>query len=240
MGRAFEYRKASKLKRWGNMARVFTKIGKAIEMSVKQAGPDPANNTRLRLLLQNAKAENMPKDTVERAIKRAVSKDTSDYKEMVYEGYGPHGIAVMVETATDNPTRTVANVRSYFNKVGGTLGTSGSVGFMFEHKTIFKTPIKEEIDIDQLELDLLDFEADEVFADDEGQINIYAPFESYGQIQAYLEEHNMEITSGEFIRIPTETKELNEEQRQGIVKLLEKLEEDEDVVNVFHNMKEEE
>ena len=215
MGRAFEYRKATKLKRWGHMARTFTKIGKAIEVSVQQAGPDPASNTRLRLLIQNAKAENMPKDNIERAIKRAISKDTSDYKEMVYEGYGPHGIAILVETATDNPTRTVANVRSYFNKMGGALGTSGSVSFMFVHKAIFKTPYKEDIDLDQLELDLIDFEVDEVFVDDENQINIYGPFESYGQIQAYLEGHGMEITSGEFIRIPTDTKELPEEQQEA-------------------------
>ena len=220
MGRAFEYRKATKLKRWGHMARTFTKIGKAIEVSVQQAGPDPASNTRLRLLIQNAKAENMPKDNIERAIKRAISKDTSDYKEMVYEGYGPHGIAILVETATDNPTRTVANVRSYFNKMGGALGTSGSVSFMFVHKAIFKTPYKEDIDLDQLELDLIDFEVDEVFVDDENQINIYGPFESYGQIQAYLEGHGMEITSGEFIRIPTDTKELPEEQRQSVHKLI--------------------
>ena len=239
MGRAFEYRKAAKLKRWGHMARTFTRIGKAIEMSVKAAGPDPANNTRLRLLIQNAKAENMPKDNIERAIKRAISKDAADYKEMVYEGYGPHGIAIMVETATDNPTRTVANVRSYFNKLGGTLGTSGSVGFMFEHKAIFKTPMKEGINLEELELELIDFEVDEVFVDDENFINISGPFESFGQIQAYLEEHGMEITSGEFIRLPTDTKELPEDQRQSVEKLIEKLEEDDDVVNVFHNMKEE-
>lgn len=240
MGRAFEYRKATKMKRWGNMARVFTKLGKAIEMSVKESGPDPGNNTRLRLLIQNAKAENMPKDNIDRAIKRAISKDTSDYKEMVYEGYGPHGIAIIVETATDNPTRTVANIRSYFNKLGGTLGTSGSVAFMFDHKTIFKTPFKEGMDIEALELELIDFEVDEVFVDDENQVNIYGPFEAYGQIQSYLENNNMEITSGEFIRIPTDIKELNEEQSQGIHKLIEKLEEDDDVVNVFHNMIEEE
>lgn len=240
MGRAFEYRKATKMKRWGNMARVFTKLGKAIEMSVKESGPDPDNNTRLRLLIQNAKAENMPKDNIDRAIKRAISKDTSDYKEMVYEGYGPHGIAIIVETATDNPTRTVANIRSYFNKQGGTLGTSGSVAFMFDHKTIFKTPFKEGMDIEALELELIDFEVDDVFVDDENQVNIYGPFEAYGQIQSYLESNNMEITSGEFIRIPTDTKELTEEQSQGIQKLLEKLEDDDDVVNVFHNMKEEE
>ena len=240
MGRAFEYRKAAKLKRWGHMARTFTKIGKAIEVAVKQAGPDPASNIRLRLQIQNAKSENMPKDNIERAIKRATTNEVGDYKEMVYEGYGPHGIAILVETATDNPTRTVANVRSYFNKMGGTLGNSGSVSFMFEHKAIFKTPYKEGIDLEQLELDLIDFEVDEVFVDDENQINIYGPFESYGNIQAYLEDHGMTITSGEFVRIPTDTKEVTPEQRESIHKLIDKLEEDDDVVNVFHNMKEEE
>src|SRR5512142_3397692 len=152
MGRAFEYRKARKLKRWGTMAKTFTKIGKEIAMSVKTSGPDPASNSRLRVLIQNAKAANMPKENVERAIKKASSKEQEDYKEVVYEGYGPHGIAVLVETATDNPTRTVANVRLYFNKYGGSLGTSGSVGFMFEHKCIFKVKAKEGIDLEELEL----------------------------------------------------------------------------------------
>ncbi len=239
MGRAFEYRKARKLKRWGNMARTFTKLGKEIEIAVKAGGPDPGGNTRLRVLIQNAKAANMPKENIERAIKRAISKDTADYKEMVYEGYGPHGIAIIVETATDNTTRTVANVRSYFNKFGGSLGTSGSVSFMFEHKCVFKTPFKEGIDLDELELELIDCDVDEVFVDDEEKINIYGTFEAYGTIQAYLEEHDMEITSGEFVRIPMDTKEVTPEQREGIEKLIEKLEEDDDVVNVFHNMKEE-
>ncbi len=221
------------------MARTFTRIGREIEIAVKAGGPDPSGNTRLRVLIQNAKAENMPKENVERAIKRAVSKDTADYKEMVYEGYGPFGIAVIVETATDNTTRTVANVRSIFNKCGGSLGTSGSVGFMFEHKCVFKTPFREGSDLDELELELIDYDVEEVFAD-EGQINIYAPFEAYGKIQGYLEEHGMEITSGEFVRIPTDTKELTPEQRESIEKLVERLEEDDDVVNVYHNMKESE
>ena len=219
------------------MARTLTKDGKAIEVAVKQAGPDPASNIRLRLLIQNAKSENMPKDNIERAIKRATTNEVGDYKEMVYEGYGPHGIAILVETATDNPTRTVANVRSYFNKMGGTLGNSGSVSFMFEHKAIFKTPYKEGIDLEQLELDLIDFEVDEVFVDDENQINIYGPFESYGNIQAYLEDHGMTITSGAFVRIPTDTKEVTPEQRESNHKLTDKVEEDDDGVNVVHNMK---
>lgn len=239
MGRAFEYRKARKLKRWGNMARTFTKLGKEIEIAVKAGGPDPGGNTRLRVLIQNAKAANMPKENVERAIKRAVSKDTADYKEMVYEGYAPFGIAMIIETATDNTTRTVANVRSYFNKAGGSLGTTGSVDFMFDHKCVFKIPASDTIDLEELELELIDFGVDEVFVDG-GEINIYGPFDAYGKIQAYIEEKGYELISGEFVRLPMDTKEVNEEQRASIEKLIERFEEDDDVVNVFHNMKESE
>jgi len=237
MGRAFEYRKARKLKRWGTMAKTFTKLGKEIAIAVKTNGPDPVANSRLRVLIQNAKAANMPKDNVERAIKRAVSKDQADYKELVYEGYGPYGIAILVETATDNPTRTVANVRSYFNKCNGSLGTSGSVEFMFEHKCNFKVKGKEGLDLEELELELIDLGVQEIFAEDE-DIIIYGEFESFGPIQKYLEENDFELVSAEFERIPSETKELNEEQMAEIEKLLGKLEEDEDVTNVFHNMKE--
>ena len=237
MGRAFEYRKARKLKRWGNMARTFTKLGKEIAIAVKAGGPDPGGNTRLRVLIQNAKAANMPKENIERAIKRATSKEMGDYKEMVYEGYAPYGIAVIVETATDNTTRTVANVRNCFNKCGGSLGTSGSVSFLFEHKCVFKIAQKEVLDIESLELELIDCGVDEVF-NDESEIVIYAPFEAYGTIQKYLEDHNIEIISGEFERIPLDTKEVTEEQRASVEKLIERLEEDEDVTNVFHNMKE--
>lgn len=239
MGRAFEYRKARKMKRWGSMARTFTKLGKEIEIAVKAGGPDPSANTRLRVLIQNAKAANMPKENVERAVKRATSKDTADYKEMVYEGYGPFGIAMVVETATDNTTRTVANVRSYFNKSGGSLGTTGSVDFMFDHKCIFKIKESEGIDLDELELELIDLGVDEVFAE-EGEIVIYGRFDAYGKIQAYIEEHGYELISGEFERIPMDTKEVTAEQRASIEKLIEKFEEDEDVVNVYHNMKESE
>lgn len=235
MGRAFEYRKATKLKRWGNMARVFTKLGKGIEMAVKEGGPDPGANTRLRMLIHTAKSENMPKDNIERAIKRATSKDTADYKEMIYEGYGPGGIAMMVETATDNTTRTVANVRSYFNKHGGTLGTSGSVAFMFDHKCTFKFANAKGTDPEELELELIDFGVDEMEVEEDG-ITIEAPFESYGEIQKYLEDNGYEILSGEFLRLPSETKEVSAEQREQLEKLIEKLEEDDDVVNVFHNM----
>lgn len=237
MGRAFEYRKARKMKRWGTMAKVFTKIGKEIAMCVKSAGPDPVSNSRLRVLIQNAKAANMPKENVERAIKKASSKDQEDFKEVVYEGYGPHGIAILVETATDNPTRTVANVRMYFSKYGGAMGTSGSVSFMFEHKCVFKIKPIDGLDLEELELEMIDFGISEIFAE-EDSIVIYGEFEAFGPIQKYIEEHNYEIISAEFERIPNDTKELSEEQVASIEKLLEKLEEDEDVTNVFHNMKE--
>jgi YebC/PmpR family DNA-binding regulatory protein len=236
MGRAFEYRKARKLKRWGSMAKTFTRIGKDITIAVKAAGPDPVANSRLRVLIQNAKAANMPKENVERAIKKASSKDQADYKEVIYEGYGPFGIAVLVETSTDNPTRTVANVRMNFNKYGGSLGTSGSVAFMFEHKCIFKVKPKEGIDLEELELEMIDCGVSEIFAE-EDTIIIYGEFESFGPIQKYLEDNKFEIISAEFERIPNDTKELNEEQVAAVEKLLEKLEEDEDVNVVFHNMK---
>jgi YebC/PmpR family DNA-binding regulatory protein len=236
MGRAFEYRKARKMKRWGSMARTFTKIGKEIAICIKSAGPDPSSNSRLRVLMQNAKNASMPKENIERAIKKATSKDQTDYKEVVYEGYAPFGIAVLVETATDNTTRTVANVRSYFNRTGGSLGTSGCVEYMFEHKCLFKVKNKEGIDLEELEFEMIDLGVQEVFAEDDNII-IYGDFEAFGPIQKYIEENDYEIVNAEFERIPTELKELNEEQIAGVEKLLEKLEEDEDVTNVYHNMK---
>jgi YebC/PmpR family DNA-binding regulatory protein len=236
MGRAFEYRKARKLKRWGNMARVFTKLGKEISIAVKAGGPDPNSNPRLRALMQNAKAENMPKDNVERAIKKAISKDEADYKEMVYEGYAPHGIAVVVETATDNPTRTVANIRSYFNKLGGSLGITGSLSFLFDRKSVFKITPKPDVDPEELELELIDYGVDEIFAE-ESEIIIYGEFEAFNRIQKYLEENNFEIISSEFERIPNDTKELGEEEQAQVMKLIERIEDDEDVQSVFHNMK---
>jgi YebC/PmpR family DNA-binding regulatory protein len=237
MGRAFEYRKAKKMKRWGSMAKTFTKIGKDITISVKSGGPDPNMNPRLRLLIQNAKSANMPKENVERAIKKASSPDTSDYKEVVYEGYGPHGIAVVVETTTDNPTRTVANVRSYFTRNGGSLGTSGSLSFMFEHKSIFKLVNKEGIDLEELELELIDLGLSEIFAEDD-HIIAYGEFESFGALQHYFEDNGFEIESAEFERIPTQTKPLNAEQAADLDKMLAKFEDDEDVSNVYHNMRE--
>jgi YebC/PmpR family DNA-binding regulatory protein len=235
MGRAFEYRKARKLKRWGNMARVFTRIGREITMAAKAGGPDPENNPRLRLAIQNARAENMPKENVERAIKKATDKDMKDYKEIVYEGKGPHGVAIVVETATDNPTRTVANVRSYFTKFGGSLGTTGMLDFMFERKCSFQIEIKEGIDLEELELELIDYGVDEVFSE-EDSIMIFAEFTNFGPIQKYLEENDFIIKSFRFERIPTETKPLDDEQLKEVEKLIEKLEEDDDVNNVFHNI----
>ncbi len=238
MGRAFEYRKATKLKRWGNMARVFTKLGRQITIAAKDGGPEPDTNPRLRVLMQQAKKENMPKENVERAIKKAISKDEADYKEMNYEGYGPFGIAIFVETATDNPTRTVANVRSYFNKHNGSLGTSGSLEFLFDHKCVFKIAAKDGVSLEDLELELIDYGVDEV-DQDEDEIILYGEFKSYSDIQKYLEENGFEIHSAEFERIPNDLKELSKEQQEQIQKLLDKFEEDDDVQNVFHNMKEE-
>lgn len=244
MGRAFEYRKARKLKRWGNMSRTFTRIGKEITIAAKAGGPDPDTNPRLRVLMQNAKAANMPKDTVERAIKKATDKDAGDYKEITYEGYGPHGIAIFVEAATDNNTRTVANVRSYFTKHGGSLGTQGSLTFLFDHKSVFKIKPKDGVSLEDLELELIDYGVDELedIVDEESgeeQVILYGAFEEYSNIQKYLEDNGFEIISSEFERIPNDVKEVTPEQRAAIEKLLEKIEEDEDVQNVFHNMKEE-
>ena len=237
MGRAFEFRKERKFKRWGNMSRVFTRLGKELAIAAKSGGPDPDNNPRLRAIIQTARSENMPKENIERAIKRAVEKDHSDYKEVVYEGYGPHGIAFLIETATDNPTRTVANIRSYFSKHGGSLGTSGSVEFMFDHKSVFKIRETPALDLEELELELIDAGGEEIFAD-EGEVMIYGTFESYGAIQKFLEERKFELISGGFERIPTgELKELSPEQKAEIEKLTEKFEEDDDVQNVYTNMK---
>jgi YebC/PmpR family DNA-binding regulatory protein len=236
MGRAFEFRKARKMKRWSAMSKAFTRIGKDIVMAVKEGGPDPASNSRLRAVIQNAKSVNMPKDNVERAIKKASDKNQGDYKEVLFEGYAPHGIAILVETATDNNTRTVANVRSYFNKCDGSLGTSGSVVFMFDHTCNFRIPA-DGIDVEELELEMIDFGVEEVFADDDG-ILIYAPFESFGAIQNELESRNLEILSSGFERIPQVTKALTPEEAADVEKLLEKIEEDDDVQNVYHTMEE--
>ena len=235
MGRAFEFRKARKMKRWSAMSKAFTRIGKDIVIAVKEGGPDPDSNSKLRAVIQNAKSVNMPKDNIERAIKRASDKSVGDYKEILFEGYGPSGIAILVETATDNNTRTVANIRSYFNKHNGNLGTSGSVIFMFDHTCNFKIN-KENIDIENLEFDLIDFGVEEVFEEDES-ILIYGPFDNFGEIQKELESKEIEIISSGFDRIPNNLKEISNEDREENEKLLEKIENDDDVQNVFHNIK---
>ncbi len=236
MGRAFEFRKARKMKRWSAMSKAFTRIGKDIVMAVKEGGPDPDINSRLRAVIQNAKSVNMPKDNIERAIKRASDKNLGDYKEVIFEGYAPHGIAVLIETATDNNQRTVANIRMYFNKCDGSMSTSGSVSFMFDHTCNFRIN-PEGMDIEELELELIDHGLEEIFEDEDGII-IYAPFESFGNIQSFLEEKKIEILSSGFDQIPQVTKKLTPEEVADVDKLLEKIEEDEDVQNVYHTMEE--
>ena len=249
MGRAFEFRKERKLKRWGHMARTFTKLGKEITVAVKQGGPDVTGNPRLRALIAEARTEQMPKENIERAIKKATESKQGDFKEVVYEGYGPFGIAYLVETATDNTTRTVANVRSYFTKCGGTLGTSGSVSFMFDHKCVFRIKSKEGVDLEELELELIDYGVDELFEeeveDKDGNVSkelcIYGDYTSYGTIQKYIEDNGYELVSGGFERIPTtELKEVTPEQRATLDKLTGLLEDDEDVTNVYTTLKPEE
>lgn len=245
MGRAFEFRKERKMKRWGHMARVFTKLGKEITIAVKNGGPDVTGNPRLRALVAEARSEQMPKENIERAIKKATEKGVGDFKELVYEGYGPFGIAYLVETATDNNTRTVANVRSYFTKCGGTLGTSGSVSFMFDHKCVFRIKEDKAIDVEELELEMIDYGAEEIFEQVEVDENdeetktivIYGAYESYGALQKYIEENGYELVSGGFERIPNvDLKEVTEEQRATLDKLTNLLEDDEDVTHVYCTM----
>ncbi len=235
MGRAFEFRKARKMKRWSKMAKVFSRLGKDIVVAIKDGGPDPESNSKLRAVMQNCRAANMPKDIIERAIKKAKDKDTSNYKEVIFEGYAPHGVAILVETMTDNNQRTVANVRSYFNKLNGSLGTSGSVTFMFDKTCHFKVA-KGELDPEELELEMIDHGVEEVFVEDE-TIVMYGPFESFGSMQKALEEQGIEIVSSGFERIPNvPTKSLSEEQTAEVEKLLEKIEDDDDVQQVYHTM----
>lgn len=236
MGRAFECRKERKFKRWGNISKIFTKLSKEIEVAVKQGGPDPEFNSRLRLLIQTARSENMPKENIERAIKRATSKDAKDYKDVVFEGKGPHGVAIIVEAQTDNNQRTVANIRAAFSKYGGTLLPNGSVDFLFDRMCVFRVKMKEGCNLEQLELDLIDYDLEEIVLED-NEIHIFADFQSFGKIQDYLEENGFEIISFHFDRIPKEFKELTPEQKADVEKLLEKLDDDDDVKNVFHNMK---
>lgn len=235
MGRAFEFRRARKEKRWSKMAKDFVKMGKQLSMAVKQGGPDPDTNPILRVVVQNCKAINMPKDNIESAIKRASAKDSKDLDEIVYEGYGPYGVAVLVETSTDNATRTVANVRMYFNRAEGALGKTGSLSFIFDRKAVF-TINAEGLDVEELELELIDFGLDEIFEED-GKIFVYTPFTDFGGMQQELERRQLNIISSELIRLPNTTVELTEEQEEDINQLIEKLEDDDDVINVFTNMK---
>ena len=231
MGRAFEYRKARKFARWDKMSKTFTRIGREIAMSVKAGGPEPESNTRLRAAIQNAKAANMPKDRVEAAIKKASNKDEKAYEEVIYEGYAPHGIAVLVETATDNPTRTVANVRHIFSKYGGSMGTSGSVGFLFERKATFRLDPGDR-PADELELELIDAGAEDVQVED-GEWTLTAAFTDYGLVQKSLENLGIQIISSELAYIPTMTKSLDESQAEECIRLMDMLEEDDDVQNVY-------
>ncbi|WP_418939161.1 YebC/PmpR family DNA-binding transcriptional regulator [Leyella stercorea] len=243
MGRAFEYRKATKLKRWGHMAKTFTRLGKQIAIAVKAGGPEPENNPSLRSIIATCKRENMPKDNIERAIKNAMGKDQSEYKEVTYEGYGPHGIAVFVDTLTDNTTRTVGDVRSVFNKFNGTLGTTGSLSYLFDHKCVFTFKKKDDVDMEELILELIDFNVEDEFDEDdeEGTITIYGDdVKAYAQIQKFLEEQGFEDIGGEFTYVPNDLKDLDAEQRATIDKMVERLEEFDDVQNVYTNMKPEE
>ena len=246
MGRAFEFRKERKMKRWGHMARTFTKLGKEITIAAKQGGPDVTGNPRLRALLAEARSEQMPKENIERAIKKATESKQGDFKEIIYEGFGPHGIAYLVEAATDNNTRTVANVRSYFTKCGGSLGTSGSVAFMFDRKCTFRIKAKDGVDIEELELEMIDYGVEELFEEievdeDDNEtkiIVIYGAYEAYGTIQKYIEENGFEMISGGFERIPNvDLKDVTPEQRVTLDKLTDLLEDDEDVTHVYSTLK---
>ena len=243
MGRAFEYRKATKLKRWGHMAKTFTRLGKQIAIAVKAGGPEPENNPSLRSIIATCKRENMPKDNIERAIKNAMGKDQSEYKEVTYEGYGPHGIAIFVDTLTDNTTRTVGDVRSVFNKFNGTLGTTGSLSYLFDHKCVFTFKKKDGIDMEELILELIDFNVEDEFDEDEeeGTITIYGDdVKAYAQIQKFLEDQGFEDIGGEFTYVPNDLKDVDADQRDTIDKMVERLEEFDDVQNVYTNMKPEE
>ena len=234
MGRAFEFRKARKMKRWSSMAKTFTRIGKDIVIAVKEGGPNPETNSKLRAVIQNAKTANMPKDNIQRAIKNASEKNTENYKEIVLEGYGPHGIAVIVDCTTDNNNRTVANIRSYFNKTNGNLGTNGSVEYLFDKLCVFRIVMFEEYE--ELELELIDYGLEELVIDnEENEIIIYAKFESFGEIQTILEEKNIEIKSSEIEKLPKNTIDLDQEKKEEFESFLEMCDEDDDVQKIHHN-----
>ena len=240
MGRAFEFRKERKFKRWAKMAVQFTRLGKEIAMAVKEGGPNPEANSRLRTAIQNGKAVNMPKDRIEAAIKRASDKDAKGYEEHVYEGYGPHGVPILIETATDNTNRTVANIRSYFSKAGGTLGKTGSLDFIFQRKSIFRFTVADDVDLEELELELIDGGLEELYveADEEGNDVVVAQtsFEDFGNMQRLLEEKGIEVKSAKLERISLSHTEVSEEDAAEVLKLVDKIEEDDDVQAVYHNM----
>lgn len=236
-GKSIQIQKRKKFKRWDAMAKNFTKAGREISMAVKEGGPDPNTNAKLRMAIQNAKGYQMPKDRIEAAIKRATSKDEGNFEELVYEGYGPHGVAMIIECASDNSTRTVANIRMYFNRGNGSLGTQGSVSFMFERKGRI-TIEKSKINLEEVELDLIDGGAEDI-QQDEAMVYIYCSFTDFGTMQHKLEELQLEIKQAELVRVPQNKVKLSEEAQEQIYNLIDKFEEDDDVVNVFHNMEEE-
>jgi YebC/PmpR family DNA-binding regulatory protein len=235
MGRAFEYRKAAKMKRWGKMSRVFPKLAKAITVAAKEGGTDPEMNAKLRTAIQNAKAENMPKDNIESAIKRAEGNDAANYTEITYEGKGPHGVLVFVECATDNTTRTVANVKSYFSKAGGGLVPSGSLEFMFDRKAVFEFDKTEDMDVEELELELIDAGLDEIQSDDE-EVVVYGDYTDFGNLSKALEEKKIDVKRATLERIPTSPVEFTDEQKEDIDKMLDKIDDDDDVQAVYNNM----
>jgi YebC/PmpR family DNA-binding regulatory protein len=235
MGRAFEYRRAAKEKRWDKMSKVFPKLAKAITVSAKEGGTDPNMNAKLRSAIQNAKAENMPKDNIDNAIKRALGKDAAVYTELSYEGKGPHGVLVFIDCATDNTTRTVANVKSYFNKTGGSLAPSGSLEFMFAHKSVFEFEKPEGLDVDELELQLIDAGLDQIEVHD-NMVYVYGDYTNFGSLQNELEKLKIEVSKASLQRIPTSPVEFTEEQLVDIEKLLDKIEDDDDVQAVFTNI----
>jgi YebC/PmpR family DNA-binding regulatory protein len=235
MGRAFEYRRASKEKRWDKMSKLFPKLGKAITMAAKEGGTDPAMNSKLRTAIQNAKSENMPKDNIDAAIKRANQKDVSAYTEVMYEGKGPHGVLVIVECATDNPTRTVANVKSYFNKAGGGVVPNGSLDFMFNRKSVFEIINTGTLEAEDLELELIDAGCEEIEMTEE-KIYVYGDYTAFGALASALESLNIEVQKSSLQRIPTSPIELTDDQMNDVEKMLDKIEDDDDIQQVFTNI----
>jgi YebC/PmpR family DNA-binding regulatory protein len=241
MGRAFEYRKAAKMKRWAGMAKAFTKVGREINIAIKEGGHDPDYNPRLRLAMNNAKAVNMPKANIDAAIKRATDKDTSAYEEVTFEGRGPHGVAVFVEATSDNNNRTVANIRHAFSKYGGNLGTNGSVDYMFERKGQFIVKVEdlEGKDLEELEFELIDAGLSSIESEEE-EVSFYTSFEDFAGFGPHMEKLGINVSKAELVRIPTHTKKLSDSEVEDVLILIDKLEEDDDVASVFHTMDESE